>query len=150
MFPLTLLSLLSALQQRISPAQLRAYLLDEEVDDGAVDAPLPLVARFGEFSINATDVHRALHAPLLTESEVATLRSISLRAADTDVSSAKYTADVADLSLSEPSTAARGIAHLLRVPSLELHARMGRGVAAIEEEFATHDPELLVQRASVV
>ena len=71
------------------------------------------------------------------------------------MSSSKYTADVADLSLtSEPSTAAHGIAQRQTCfacpPSLELHARMGRGVAAIEEEFATRDPELLVQRASVV
>ena len=66
-----------------------------------------------------------------------TLRSISLRAAE-HTSSIKYTADAADLLLSEPEQAARGIAHQLRVPYLELLGRMSRGVAAVEEEFAAH------------
>ena len=143
-FPLTLLSLLSALRQRVTPAQLRAYLLGEDDIDssdgtGADGAPLPLVARFGEFSINAADVDRALNAPLLTGDELKTLQSIAIRKAQlASRTSAKYTADAADLLLSEPGEAARGVAHHLGVPYLELLTRMGRGVQAITDEFESH------------
>mmetsp|Transcript_76621 Transcript_76621/g.151867 ORF Transcript_76621/g.151867 Transcript_76621/m.151867 type:complete len:1162 (-) Transcript_76621:155-3640(-) len=138
-FLLTFLTFLTALRQSVTPAQLSTYLLNEEPSDGAVDTALPLNARFGELSINATDVHRALHAPLVTLQEVETLRSISrltpLQTAE-DTSSAKYSA--AGLVLGELEEAAHGIAHQLQVPYLELHARMGRGVTAIEEEIAAH------------
>jgi len=139
-FPLTLLSLVLALRQRITPSQLRAYLLDEDETVSPGEAPLPLMARFGEYSINAADVQRAIDAPLLTAEEVETLRSISLRAAETATSD-KYTADAADLLLSEPTDAARGVASQLGVPYLELLGRMARGVRAIEDEFEAHGTE---------
>ena len=44
------------MRQRVTPSQLRAYLLDDDDGAGAAEAPLPLVARFGDFSINAADV----------------------------------------------------------------------------------------------
>ena len=44
-------------------------------------AGLSFAARYGELTINASEVTQALNAPLLTEAEVATLRSASLDAA---------------------------------------------------------------------
>ena len=142
-FLLTLLSLLLALRQRVMPAQLRAYLLNEDGASMSPDEqPLPLVARFGEYSINASDVQQAIDAPLLTMEEVETLRSTSLRAAEAATpTSGKYAANAADLLLSEPTDAARGVASQLGVPYLELLGRMARGVRTIEDEFEAHGTE---------
>ena len=136
----TLLSLLAALRQRISPEELRGYLLDDDtaaIISPGYDAPLPLIARLGDFSINAADMQRALHAPLLTAEEVEVLRNLSVLSAErASVMSNKYTSDAADLLLKDPSEAARGIVHQLGLPYLELLARMAKGVEAIKEDMA--------------
>jgi hypothetical protein len=128
-FPLTLVSLLLALRQRITPSQLRAYLLDE--DDGSLDEqPLPLVARFGEFSINATDVGRALNQPLLSDAERRLLHE-ALPSGD----SSRFSADPAAMVFGQPREAALGVEHFMCVSSNTVRAGMSEGVAAIRREI---------------
>ena len=117
---------------------MRQYLRDEAVDSAA-DGELspqsvaPLLARFGEFTINADQLTQAFSAPLLTDDEVATLRRVALADAQASPSSDKYSADAAALLLSAPADAARGLARQLGVADAALHERMSRGVRAIAE-----------------
>ena len=123
-FVFTLMSFLGSRSLRIDSSSLRMAL-----HDLAGDGP----------QLSVRDVIRALNEPLLTEDEVGTLRSVSLRAAqNASATSDRYTADAANLLLSEPEAAARGVASVVGIPYLELLTRMGQGVQAIIDECDAH------------
>ena len=61
----TLLTLCAALSRRLTPEQLRQYLLDEAGADAEGLSPqsvAPLVARFGEYTVNADQLTQAITA----------------------------------------------------------------------------------------
>jgi len=138
----TVLTLCAALGRRLTPEQLRQYLLDDVGADGDADdgrspqSVAPLVARFGEFTINADQLTQAFNAPLLTDEEEATLRTVAITdAQSSSAASDRYSADAAALLLNPPADAARGVAPQLGVTDAQMHERMSRGVQAIEEEI---------------
>ena len=129
-FLITLLSLLFALRTRVTPEQLRAYLLDEP-DDEPSSGTSPLVARFGDFSINAADVAQALNAPLLSAEE----RRALYETVDKVEDGSRFTSDPSALVFGQPREAALGIDPFLCVPPNQIRAGMSEGVAAIRREI---------------
>ena len=120
----TLISFLASRSLRIDSSSLRMALHDLTGGDG---------------QLSVRDIIRALNEPMLTKDEVETLRSISLHAVQAaSATSDRYTADAAELLLSEPEAAARGVAAVVGLPYVELLSRMSRGVQAIVEESDAH------------
>ena len=137
-FPITLFTLLLAIRKpTVTPEQLRAYLLDDPDDEPNTGGPSagvqlpPLVARFGQFSINIADVTKALNAPLLSEHERHILNEIVPRVAD----GSRFTSDPAALVFGQPREAALGIDPFLCVPPNQIRAGMADGVVAIRREI---------------
>ena len=137
-FPITLLTLLLAIRKpSVTPEQLRAYLLDDPDDDPNTSGPSagvqlpPLVARFGQFSINVADVTKALNAPLLSDHERRILTETVSRVGD----GARFTSDPATLVFGQPREAAIGIDPFLCVPANQIRAGMAQGVVAIRKEI---------------
>ena len=127
--PLIAVSLLVTLRQGITPEQLRAYLLDGDDDGGS--SPLPLVARFGQFAINAADVGRALNAPLLGDAERRAICETVLASGD----DTRFVADPAALVFGQPREAALGVEHFMCVRPNMVRAAMSEGAAAIRREI---------------
>ena len=97
-------------------------------------ATSPLIARFGQFSINAADMVQALNAPLLTSEERGTIReAVAISAAGDDGS--RFTADPTALVFGEPNVAVLGLDNLLCITSNAMRAGMSEGVAAIRREI---------------
>ena len=137
-FPITLLTLLLAIRKpSVTPEQLRAYLLDDPDDDPNTSGPSagvqlpPLVARFGQFSINVADVTKALNAALLSDHERRILTETVSRVGD----GARFTSDPAALVFGQPREAALGIDPFLCVPPNQIRAGMAEGVVAIRREI---------------
>jgi hypothetical protein len=143
-FPITLFTLLLAIRKpTVTPEQLRAYLLDDPDDEPNTSGPSagvqlpPLVARFGQFSINVADVTKALNAPLLTDHERRILNETVSRV---DVGSSgiqmfRFTSDPAALVFGQPREAALGIDPFLCAPPNQIRAGMAEGVVAIRREI---------------
>jgi hypothetical protein len=137
-FPITLFTLLLAIRKpTVTPEQLRAYLLDDPDDEPNTSGPSagvqlpPLVARFGQFSINVADVTKALNAPLLSDHERRILTETVSRVAD----GSRFTSDPAALVFGQPREAALGIDPFLCVPPNQIRAGMAEGVVAIRREI---------------
>jgi hypothetical protein len=137
-FPITLFTLLLAIRKpTVTPEQLRAYLLDDPDDESNTRGPSagvqlpPLVARFGQFSINVADVTKALNAPLLTDHERRILSETVSRVAD----GSRFASDPAALVFGQPREAALGIDPFLCVPPNQIRAGMAEGVVAIRREI---------------
>ena len=137
-FPITLFTLLLAIRKpTVTPEQLRAYLLDDPDDEPNTGGPSagvqlpPLVARFGQFSINVADVTKALNAPLLSANERRILTETVSRVGD----GARFTSDPAALVFGQPREAALGIDPFLCVPPNQIRAGMADGVVAIRREI---------------
>ena len=137
-FPITLFTLLLAIRKpTVTPEQLRAYLLDDPDDEPNTSGPSagvqlpPLVARFGQFSINVADVTKALNAPLLSDHERRILTETVSRVAD----GSRFASDPAALVFGQPREAALGIDPFLCVPPNQIRAGMSEGVVAIRREI---------------
>jgi hypothetical protein len=137
-FPITLFTLLLAIRKpTVTPEQLRAYLLDDPDDEPNTSGPSagvqlpPLVARFGQFSINVADVTKALNAPLLSDHERRILTETVSRVAD----GSRFASDPAALVFGQPREAALGIDPFLCVPPNQIRAGMAEGVVAIRREI---------------
>ena len=137
-FPITLFTLLLAIRKpTVTPEQLRAYLLDDPDDEPNTSGPSagvqlpPLVARFGQFSINVADVTKALNAPLLSDHERRILTETVSRVAD----GSRFASDPAALVFGQPREAALGIDPFLCVPPNQIRAGMALGVVAIRREI---------------
>ena len=137
-FPITLFTLLLAIRKpTVTPEQLRAYLLDDPDDEPNTSGPSagvqlpPLVARFGQFSINVADVTKALNAPLLSDHERRILTQTVSRVAD----GSRFASDPAALVFGQPREAALGIDPFLCVPPNQIRAGMSEGVVAIRREI---------------
>ena len=137
-FPITLFTLLLAIRKpTVTPEQLRAYLLDDPDDEPNTSGPSagvqlpPLVARFGQFSINVADVTKALNAPLLSDHERRILTQTVSRVAD----GSRFASDPAALVFGQPREAALGIDPFLCVPPNQIRAGMALGVVAIRREI---------------
>ena len=143
-FPITLFTLLLAIRKpTVTPEQLRAYLLDDPDDEPNTSGPSagvqlpPLVARFGQFSINVADVTKALNAPLLTDHERRILNETVSRVdvGSSGIQMSRFTSDPAALVFGQPREAALGIDPFLCVPPNQIRAGMALGVVAIRREI---------------
>ena len=145
-FPITLFTLLLAIRKpTVTPEQLRAYLLDDPDDEPNTGGPSagvqlpPLVARFGQFSINVADVTKALNAPLLSANERQILNeTVSLvedNIGSSGIQMSRFTSDPAALVFGQPREAALGIDPFLCVPPNQIRAGMAEGVVAIRREI---------------
>ena len=145
-FPITLFTLLLAIRKpTVTPEQLRAYLLDDPDDEPNTGGPSagvqlpPLVARFGQFSINVEDVTKALNAPLLSANERQILNeTVSLvedNIGSSGIQMSRFTSDPAALVFGQPREAALGIDPFLCVPPNQIRAGMADGVVAIRREI---------------
>ena len=107
---------------------------DDEPNTGGPSAGVqlpPLVARFGQFSINVADVTKALNAALLSDHERRILTETVSRVGD----GARFTSDPAALVFGQPREAALGIDPFLCVPPNQIRAGMADGVVAIRREI---------------
>ena len=87
-FPLTLAIWLLATRHRVSHSQLRELLLNgDEAADPADAMYTSVTRRFGDFSISASAVERALSEPLLSADELAVLQQVAHRQHETSASS---------------------------------------------------------------
>jgi hypothetical protein len=143
-FPITLFTLLLAIRKpTVTPEQLRAYLLDDPDDEPNTGGPSagvqlpPLVARFGQFSINVADVTKVLNAPLLTDHERRILNETVSRVdvGSSGIQMSRFTSDPAALVFGQPREAALGIDPFLCVPPNQIRAGMAEGVVAIRREI---------------
>jgi hypothetical protein len=142
-FPITLFTLLLAIRKpTVTPEQLRAYLLDDPDDEPNTSGPSagvqlpPLVARFGQFSINVADVTKALNAPLLLLSDhERRILTETVREESRVEDGSRFTSEPAALVIGQPREAALGIDPFLCVPPNQIRAGMAKGVAAIRREI---------------